>query len=179
MQKKRKPLSKKARFAVFMRDGFKCRYCGQMPPSVVLEVDHIMPFSKGGSDDQENLITACFSCNRGKSDTELSSAQPSMSDKVEQMKELRAQLNALKRLQREISKIEELGVDSIESIFTEFFPSWTFANRFRATVRTFLSRLPQREVEQAMYLACERMDNTDRAIRYFCGICWNKIKGAE
>ncbi len=33
-----------------------------------LEVDHIMPVSRGGSDDISNLQLLCFECNRGKSD---------------------------------------------------------------------------------------------------------------
>lgn len=65
----RKMISKKTRFAIFNRDSFSCRYCGKSAPNVVLEIDHLHPVSKGGSNDQENLITACFDCNRGKSTT--------------------------------------------------------------------------------------------------------------
>jgi len=53
-------ISKKDRFEIFKRDGFKCGYCGQTPPDVVLEIDHIEPVSKGGSDDIWNLITAWY-----------------------------------------------------------------------------------------------------------------------
>lgn len=59
------------RFTVLQRDGFVCRYCGAHPPSVDLEVDHIVPRKAGGSDDTENLITACSQCNRGKRATLL------------------------------------------------------------------------------------------------------------
>lgn len=31
------------RFEVFKRDNFTCRYCGQAPPTAILEVDHIIP----------------------------------------------------------------------------------------------------------------------------------------
>ena len=65
---KRKNLSKSVRFEVFKRDSFKCQYCGKSAPDVVLEVDHIIPVSKGGDNDISNLITACFDCNRGKRD---------------------------------------------------------------------------------------------------------------
>ena len=69
-------LSKKTRFEIFKRDGFTCQYCGQRPPEVVLEVDHIHPSSKGGSDEELNLITSCFDCNRGKSDRKLGEIHP-------------------------------------------------------------------------------------------------------
>lgn len=54
------------RFRVFARDGFVCQYCGQQPPDVVLEPDHIHPTSRGGKDEFDNLLTSCFDCNRGK-----------------------------------------------------------------------------------------------------------------
>lgn len=69
-------LSKRTRFEIFKRDCFTCQYCGRRPPEVVLEVDHIEPKSKGGSDDQINLITSCADCNRGKSDKRLGEVHP-------------------------------------------------------------------------------------------------------
>ena len=63
---KRKSLSKKTRFEVFKRDGFICQYCGNSPPAVILEIDHIKPFKAGGSNEIDNLLTSCFDCNRGK-----------------------------------------------------------------------------------------------------------------
>ena len=64
-------LSVRTRFEVFKRDGFTCRYCGRKSPDVVLEVDHIVPVSKGGSDDEMNLATACWECNHGKAGVPL------------------------------------------------------------------------------------------------------------
>lgn len=46
---KRKAISQTLRFEVFKRDLFTCQYCGKRAPDVVLEVDHIKPVSKGGS----------------------------------------------------------------------------------------------------------------------------------
>ncbi|NLV77774.1 MAG: HNH endonuclease [Rhodococcus sp.] len=42
-----------------------CHYCGGMFP---VEVDHVVPWSRGGSDDLENLVPACYPCNRDKAD---------------------------------------------------------------------------------------------------------------
>ena len=62
------PISPKLRFDVFRRDKFVCQYCGACGPNVELEVDHVIPVSRGGTDDMSNLKTACFNCNRGKGD---------------------------------------------------------------------------------------------------------------
>lgn len=62
----RRTLSKTSRFRVLSRDHFTCRYCGRSAPVVVLEVDHIHPHSLGGTNDFDNLVTACHDCNNGK-----------------------------------------------------------------------------------------------------------------
>jgi 5-methylcytosine-specific restriction endonuclease McrA len=56
----------KLRFQVLIRDGHTCQYCGAQSPDVVLEVDHVVPRSKGGDDSLGNLMTACRECNQGK-----------------------------------------------------------------------------------------------------------------
>lgn len=56
------------RFKILSRDKFTCQYCGRKAPEVLLEVDHIIPKSKGGTKHPSNLITSCFDCNRGKRD---------------------------------------------------------------------------------------------------------------
>lgn len=71
-KKKSRSLSPKIRYEVLLRDGFKCQYCGNTQfDGTKLEIDHIVPYSKGGSNDKDNLITSCFECNRGKSDVEI------------------------------------------------------------------------------------------------------------
>lgn len=58
---------KSVRFAVLKRDGFRCVYCGADASEQKLHVDHVKPKSLGGSDDIDNLVTACQPCNLGKS----------------------------------------------------------------------------------------------------------------
>jgi predicted ATP-dependent protease len=64
-------ISNTKRFQVLKRDNFKCQYCGKTAKETRLEVDHIIPKSKGGSDELDNLITSCIECNRGKRDKSL------------------------------------------------------------------------------------------------------------
>lgn len=69
--KKRERIPQGLRFDVFRRDNFTCVYCGASSPAVTLECDHKRAKSKGGPDTLDNLVTACFDCNRGKSAKEV------------------------------------------------------------------------------------------------------------
>jgi len=68
--KTKRSISWRLRFIVMRQDGFKCKICGRSPatdPKIVLHVDHIVPWSKGGETVPENLQTLCSKCNIGKS----------------------------------------------------------------------------------------------------------------
>jgi hypothetical protein len=57
------------RYLILRRDKYRCCICGTAAGDgehVRLEVDHIVPRSRGGSNDPANLQTLCFACNRGK-----------------------------------------------------------------------------------------------------------------
>jgi hypothetical protein len=57
------------RFKVLQRDQFRCCACGASPSvtqGVLLQVDHINPWSKGGETVIRNLQTLCSACNQGK-----------------------------------------------------------------------------------------------------------------
>ncbi len=53
---------------LFARDRHLCAYCGERFAAPKLSRDHIMPASKGGSDQWTNVVTACRSCNSRKAD---------------------------------------------------------------------------------------------------------------
>ena len=57
-------VTNRVRFAVYNRDGNRCRHCGSTRN---LEVDHIYPISKGGKSNFQNLQTLCHNCNSLKS----------------------------------------------------------------------------------------------------------------
>lgn len=48
---------------LMMRDAHQCQYCGKQPPLRELNIDHVLPRSRGGPDSWENLVTACRVCN--------------------------------------------------------------------------------------------------------------------
>ncbi len=58
------------RWTILKRDNFCCKKCGRSPakdPSIVLHIDHVLPWSRGGETEVENLETLCDRCNLGKS----------------------------------------------------------------------------------------------------------------
>lgn len=59
-------MSPSKRFRVLNRCGFRCVYCGASADEKRLEIDHVIPRAKNGSDDEANLVAACVDCNRGK-----------------------------------------------------------------------------------------------------------------
>jgi 5-methylcytosine-specific restriction enzyme A len=66
IQKRSRSISLSVRLDVLTRDGYKCVYCGRSSQQIDLEIDHIIPHSKGGSNQIDNLQSLCFDCNRGK-----------------------------------------------------------------------------------------------------------------
>lgn len=75
----------KKRFEVLKRDNFRCQYCWRHGEDVTLEIDHIIPKAKWGSDDFSNLITACRECNSGKGKDELESVNSRFNVKVKDL----------------------------------------------------------------------------------------------
>lgn len=57
-----------SRSGVYIRDGFKCQYCGQRYKYEQLTLDHVVPRSKGGQTTYQNTVAACVKCNNSKSD---------------------------------------------------------------------------------------------------------------
>lgn len=172
------PISRKIRFEVFKRDGFRCCYCGKTPPEIVLEVDHIDPKSKGGCDDINNLISSCFDCNRGKRDIPLDKIPSTLVDNLEVLKEKEVQIKQYRKFVAKIQKRLNQDSEDIANIFNEIYPRFQFKEQFiRFSLQRFLKVLPKEEVTEAMYLAVsKRADNPDECLRYFCGVCWNKIR---
>lgn len=67
--RKRKPISGKTRLNVLERDDYRCQMCGRtVEDGVKLHIDHIVPVSKGGSNDIDNLQVLCHKCNLAKHD---------------------------------------------------------------------------------------------------------------
>lgn len=68
-------MTQKLRIFIKTRDNYTCCACGNsthVEPNLLLEIDHIIPVSKGGQTEEANLQTLCWKCNRAKSNKILS-----------------------------------------------------------------------------------------------------------
>lgn len=113
----RKAISKRLRFEVFKRDSFTCQYCGSKAPDVILNVDHIIAIKNGGKNDLLNLVTACFSCNSGKSDKKLSdNSMVVIQNKQQSIASQRTeQIKLMAKWANETIQAQELELSVIES----------------------------------------------------------------
>lgn len=179
----RQPISKKIRFELFKRDNFTCQYCGKTPPTVVLEIDHIHPVSKGGKNGHDNLITACFDCNRGKSDGLLSSVPETITLKAEVIAEREEQIKAFNKLLASKRRREDKQIAELENIYQETFEEYSWKQKFRDSIRNnFMPFLAQDQLMMAISKACSKCADHEATLKYFCGICWNlrrEVDGAK
>lgn len=172
----RKPISKKIRFEVFKRDNFECQYCGASPPKVVLEVDHIIPVSTGGENNQENLVTSCFNCNRGKSNSPLNSVPSTLAEQAANTKEGEIQLKGYYKILKAKKQRIEKESWQIAEIMKPGCSEDGFSIAWLTSIKNFLRELNYYEVEEAMEIAVGRMPRGGYStFRYFCGVCWNRI----
>lgn len=55
-----------SRYNVFVRDQNRCQYCACQLPRAELNLDHVVPRSRGGASVWENVVCSCHRCNRTK-----------------------------------------------------------------------------------------------------------------
>ncbi len=172
-------LSKKTRFEIFKRDSFTCQYCGATPPTVVLEVDHIVARARGGADDTDNLVTSCYNCNRGKAAGSLETVPKSLKDKAVEVAEREAQLEAYQKILSGRRQRLEDDTWQVANILIERFAEEGISRGYFLSIKRFIDNLGLDQVIEAMEIAVSRKYSTGQAFRYFCGICWNIIRSAN
>jgi 5-methylcytosine-specific restriction endonuclease McrA len=62
LRKSARQISQGVSWAVYKRDGYRCRYCGA--EGVPLTVDHVVPWEQGGPSTEVNLVACCRKCNK-------------------------------------------------------------------------------------------------------------------
>jgi hypothetical protein len=156
-------------------------YCGKMPPEVTLQVDHVVPICKGGPDDSHNLVTSCRDCNAGKSGVPLSEMPHGHQETVEDRREKLEQLKAITELSIELRDEEEriFGIisDRWVTLDGDDPEEYCIAGDRATAVRRFIKRLSVSEILEAVDLSFAKSLSEHQQFKYFCGICWRKIKG--
>jgi len=66
--RRRREQSGMKRMRIYIRDKYRCQYCGEKKTVPELTLDHIIPRSRGGDNSPVNVVTACLQCNNRKRD---------------------------------------------------------------------------------------------------------------
>jgi CRISPR/Cas system Type II protein with McrA/HNH and RuvC-like nuclease domain len=65
-------IRRERRLALYVRDGMQCVYCNTSVTEALLTLDHVDPRSHGGDNANNNLVTACVSCNNKRGNRDIS-----------------------------------------------------------------------------------------------------------
>lgn len=174
-------ISRKLRFEVFKRDAFTCQYCGCKAPDVVLQVDHIKPKSKAGTDDILNLVTSCSECNAGKSNRELSDHEV-IRQKRKQLEELQArkeQLEMMFEWQKGLLDLEAETLNRLASYWTSLTPGFSLNDRGRKDLRQLLIRFGAQAVMAAMKTSAEQylQSEAGKLTQDSVELAWKRVGG--
>jgi hypothetical protein len=167
-------LSKRIRFEIFKRDGFKCAYCGAPPTAGVLHVDHITPVAEGGTDDPENLVTSCPGCNLGKSAVPLThQAIPSFDPEaaLEHAEQLRSWAEAQRDVRSAKKSVEQEMVNLWCSCVGTDSCSWDVPKR----LVKLSAEWPMPKLVEALEIvgSKDHLLNDTHRLRYLYGILRN------
>lgn len=174
----RKAISKKTRFEVFKRDGFECQYCGAHPPGVLLHIDHILAVANGGTNAIDNLVTACQPCNLGKGARDLKAAPQPLADRARETAEREAQLAGYQAIfEAKRQRIENETWRVLRTLYGKECNS--VPRDEHASVKRFIERLGVHAVLDAAEIAMASRVSEWKLFRYFCGICWNRVREQE
>lgn len=173
-------VSKRLRFEILRRDNHTCRYCGAKAPDVPLRVDHVTPIALGGTDDPDNLVTACEPCNTGKSS--IAPDSPLVAD-------VAADTLRWSRAMQQVAAIRANDIEArlvIVDWFEKIWRGWHYGDEKKpiplpdgadGVLRFIDAGLTEIEIEQLVTVAMRASHIPPVATwRYFCGCCWKRIR---
>jgi len=176
--RKRKAISPKLRFEVFKRDSFKCQYCGRCAPEIVLELEHIEPHSKGGSDEVLNLITSCWECNNGKGDRLLgdNTVVKKQRDQLAELQERREQIDMMLRWRDATVDLDAQAVDAFAKAYSQRVVGWSLNESGLTSARKLIKKYGLQRALEAMDKAADQVlefkngkateETSERVLRY-------------
>lgn len=177
----RKSISKRVRFEVFKRDGFTCVYCGRKPPEVILHLDHLVAVSKGGGNEDVNLVTSCADCNGGKSNQAINQLPLTHVVSLEKSREKLEQMRELAKAVVEQKSLENQYLEIISDLWMQLQgddpDEYKLPPSQESAVRKFIAFLPLDELIDAVHVTFDKKGYGH--LRYFCGVCWKKISNRK
>ena len=103
-----------------------------------------------------------------------------MGKKSKALQEKEDQLKEYKKLVAGIKRRQTRDINKIEKIYTSYFEKYGFSHSFKESIRTnFLPNLDVETLCENMHISGSKIEDSSKSIKYFCGICWNMIKGSE
>ncbi|WP_397570636.1 HNH endonuclease [Schlesneria sp. T3-172] len=179
---KRQTLGKALRFEVLKRDAFTCQYCGRKAPDVLLEVDHIEPVSKGGTNSLLNLISSCKDCNAGKSDRRLedTAVLDKQRAQLEELQARREQLELMFEWQKGLSNLSDSATDRIAEEWNQRVHPYALTKNGVSDLRRLIKTFSVNEVMEAIKVAVDqyvRFGASDIPIEESVNLAWEKLGG--
>lgn len=171
-------VSKRTRFEVLRRDNYTCRYCRSA--SNELTVDHVTPVALGGLDDPTNLVAACRDCNAGKGSSAPDQAFVADVDR-DALRWARAISVAAEKVDDESAERDQF-LDYLSREWMGRVPhAPSLPDDWAVSAWAFFKRgLPVSAMDEAIDIAAVTDAVPNRARwKYFCGICWNKLRALE
>lgn len=176
-------VTKRLRYEILRRDGHTCGYCGAKAPDVKLTVDHVLPRALGGTDEPNNLVTACTDCNSGKA---ASNPDAPLVAEVDHKAVQWAQAMevAITRRQAELADERKRVAE-----FDAAWNAWNVAGRpiprdanWKNSISRFLAAgLDDEFLAGAVDTAvgCRKLRSAADIWPYFCGICWRELDARQ
>lgn len=172
------PVSKRLRYEILRRDNHACRYCGAAAPDAKLTVDHVLPVTLGGSDDANNLVTACVDCNAGKSSTPPDAPLAAEVDRSAEQWASAIRTVAERRQAETVRRHEdtEAVAQAWETMRSHQFRSLDMPVDWRISVDQFLNAGLTRNDLINMIIVAHTTETASNKWKYFCGCCWTLVR---
>ena len=151
----RQPIPRKLRHQVFKRDGYRCRECGASKDETSLEIDHIVPVARGGTNNIDNLQTLCRECNRMKHTDEWVGGETDLEVAQNELNNLKKQLDDAEKMlfiiNEEDAKIEYRY--KIKILKTEYIPiAEKKVNKAKIEKSKIENKLQEKQKKDKLYM---------------------------
>jgi len=170
------PITRRLRYEILRRDSYTCRYCGAKAPDTTITIDHVIPVALGGQDEPSNLVTACTSCNAGKSSVPPDAP---LIDQVsdDDLRWARAMIRAADVLEGQMRDLRALQKQFLDRWDSYEPPAACLPTDWPESVAAFLrAGLPMPVLLDCIDIAMSRSHVTwHHTWRYMCGIAWKKV----